>query len=146
MRKIIISVLLPAVLAVAPFGETATSGPFAAVASLYELARLELIEDSTEGVPQLGRAIAFELRELQADFSAHQAGVSGDRAEALRSALPAMIKSAESLANASRLEEARLAFYALSKNLVRWRAGVTDDQKLPFDLLSHDRLCITIYP
>jgi hypothetical protein len=100
---------------------------FDAVIEHYEPIRLALLQDSINGVPENGKAIASELRALQADFSHERVGASHEAMMAVKERLPGMIAAADSLARAESLETARSAFYDLSVSLVRWREGVTGD-------------------
>lgn len=108
---------------------TWAAGPssFEIVMAYYEPIRLALLGDSMDGVNGNGTAIATELRALAADFSADRAGVSADAAAFVRDQLDEMIAAADAIASASTLEAARDGLYALSKPLVRWREGVTQD-------------------
>ena len=103
------------------------SGPstFEAVMEHYEPIRLALIADSMDGVKSHGRAIASELRALEADFSPERAGASGEAAAIVKEKLPEMIAAADAIAKASSLETARDGLYELSKPIVRWREGVS---------------------
>jgi len=100
---------------------------FDVVMDHYESVRLALLADSTEGVGGNGKAIAAELKALQADFSHERAGTSHEAAMTVKELLPDMITAADALGRAESLEAARTAFYALSKPLVRWREGVSEN-------------------
>ena len=100
---------------------------FEAVITHYEPIRLALLQDSTEGVAEHGKAITSELKALQADFSHERVGASHEAMMVVKEKLPGMIAAAESLARAESLEAARSAFYDLSVSLVRWSEGVTGD-------------------
>jgi hypothetical protein len=90
----------------------------------YEPVRQALLADSMTDVAANGRAIAAELRALEAGFTAARASASAEAAKALEAQLPAMIAAADALAGAGGLQAARDAFYELTKPLVRWREGV----------------------
>jgi len=89
----------------------------------YEPIRLSLLKDSAEGIQKHGKAIAAELRALEAEFSASHAGVSHEVAMVVKEKLPSMIAAAEEMARADTLENARTHFYELSISLVRWQEG-----------------------
>ena len=90
----------------------------------YEPIRLALLGDSTKGVAQHGKAIATELKALQAEFSHERVGASHEAMMVVKEKLPGMITSADALAKAESIEAARSAFHELSMPLVRWREGV----------------------
>jgi hypothetical protein len=92
----------------------------------YEPIRVALIGDSMDGVNSHGKAIAAELRALDADFSPERAGASAEAASVVRENLGEMIEAAHAIATANSLEAARDGLYALSKSMVRWREGVTE--------------------
>ena len=100
---------------------------FDSVIKHYEPIRVALLQDSTKGVAEHGKAIASELKALQADFGHERVGASHEAMMVVKEKLPGMIAAAESLAKAESLEEARSAFYDLSVSLVRWREGVTGE-------------------
>lgn len=106
------------------FGWAAEPSAFDAVMARYEPVRQALLADTMKDVNLNGRAIAAELRALEAGFSAERAGAAGEAAMALQEQLPAMIAAADALAGAGGLPAARDAFYELTKPLVRWREGV----------------------
>jgi hypothetical protein len=122
--KRVLFVLILSVIAGAVVASAGQPTSFAAVIEKYELVRLALLNDSTEAVAANGKAIAKQLRTLQADFSAEKAGVPEDAASSVRDGLPGMIAAADALAGGPGLADARNAFYDLSKGLVRWREGV----------------------
>jgi hypothetical protein len=107
----------------------AGASTFDTVMEHYEPVRLALMGDSMEGVNEHGAAIAAELRELKTDFSADEAGVSGEAASVVQDKLDAMIAAADGIAKASSLQAARDAFYQLSMPLVRWHDGVSEDSR-----------------
>jgi len=100
---------------------------FDAVIEHYEPIRLALIADSMDGVNSHGKAIAAELRALDADFSPERAGASGEAAAVVKEKLPEMIAAADAIATAKSLETARDGLYELSKPMVRWREGVSQN-------------------
>lgn len=102
---------------------------FDAVIEHYEPIRLALIEDSTEGVTENGKAIAAELKALQADFSHERVGATHEVMMVVKEKLPSMIAAAEALAEATSLEAARDAFYELSVSLVRWQEGLPEGDR-----------------
>jgi hypothetical protein len=100
---------------------------FDVVMEHYEPIRLALIGDSMEGVNDHGEAIEAELRALDADFSSARAGATGEALNVVREKLSEIISAAEALADATSLEAARDGLYALSKPMVRWREGVSEN-------------------
>jgi hypothetical protein len=102
---------------------------FDAVMEHYEPIRLALIGDSMDGVNSHGKAIAAELRSLEADFSPEHAGASGEAAAVVEEKLPEMIAAADAIAAAKSLEAARNGLYALSKPMVRWREGLSQSDR-----------------
>ena len=126
MSKKSFLVLIVALVLVGPAawaGETA----FDAVMEHYEPIRLALIADSMDGVNGHGDAIAVELRVLQSNFSSNRAGASAEAATVVREKLPEMIAAADAIAAATTLEAARDGLYELSKAMVRWREGVSEN-------------------
>lgn len=101
------------------------SSAFDAVIEHYEPIRLALLGDSMDGVNENGKAIAAELRALEADFSPNRAGVSGEAAAVVQAKLADMIAAADAIAVAESLEAARDGLYALSQPMVQWREGVS---------------------
>ena len=100
---------------------------FEAVMEHYEPIRLALLADSMDGVNAHGKAIASELRALQADFSSDRADASGEAAMVVQEKLDVMIAAADAIAAAEALEVARDGFYALTKPMVLWREGVAEN-------------------
>ena len=97
---------------------------FDAVMEHYEPIRLALLGDSMDGVNANGKAIAAELRALEADSSSDRAGASGDAVSVVQEKLDEMIAASDAIASAKSLEAARDGFYALTKPMVRWREGI----------------------
>ncbi len=112
--------------ALSALGWSAAGSTFNAVMEHYEPIRLALLEDSLEGVNAHGKAIATELRALDADFSAERAGASGEAAVVVEEQLDEMIAAADAIASAGSLEAARDGLYDLTKPMVRWRQGVAE--------------------
>jgi hypothetical protein len=102
---------------------------FAVVLQHYEPIRQSLIADSLDDVAEHGKAIAKELKALQADFSHQRAGVSHEVAMVVKEKLPDMIAAANALREADTLEAARSAFYGLSVPMVRWQEGVAEESR-----------------
>ena len=123
MRFVAATVLLLTFLVAPAWSALATT--FDAVVEHYEPIRLALLGDSLDGVNDHGKAIATELRALEAEFSADKAGAEGDAVTVVREKLGEMIGAADALAAATTLEAARDAIYALTKPMVRWRQGVS---------------------
>lgn len=127
MKKMRMTILIVGVLGA--LLASAEASTFDEVMEHYEPVRLALLGDSMDGVSEHGRAMAAELRSLQADFSAERAGASGEPATVLEAQLGEMIAAADALATAGSLQAARDAFYELSKPLVRWRQGVLESER-----------------
>lgn len=127
MKKIVLMCVFGLVMSTPVWGD----GPntFEAVMEHYEPVRLALLDDSMDGVNENGKAIAVELRALEADFSADRTGATGEAVDVVREKLDEMISAADAIASASSLEAARDGLYALSKPLVRWREGVEYDHR-----------------
>jgi hypothetical protein len=102
---------------------------FEVVMEHYEPIRLALLADSMDGVSAHGKAIASELRALQADFSPDRADASGEAAMVVQEKLDVMIAAADAIAAAKALEAARDGFYALTKPMVLWREGVAQNDR-----------------
>lgn len=102
---------------------------FDAVMEHYEPIRNALINDSMDGVNSHGQAIAAELRALDADFNLDLAGVTGETAAVVEVKLTEMIAAADAIAVAASLDAARDGLYALSKPMVRWREGVSENDR-----------------
>ena len=107
--------------------KAAAETTFDRVLEHYEPIRLALLEDSMDGVNEHGKAIAAELRALEADFSAERAGATGEAVAIVQDKLDEMIDAADVLAAADSLEKARDGIYALTKPMVRWRQGVPEN-------------------
>ena len=88
-------------------------------------ARIALLGDPMEGVNAHGKAIAAELRVLEADFSSDRADASGEATMVVQEKLDVMIEAADAIATAESLETARDGFYALTKPMVLWREGAS---------------------
>ncbi|MEM9291290.1 MAG: hypothetical protein AAGD01_06400 [Acidobacteriota bacterium] len=131
------SALLPALLSmlllasVAPLSlMAAESGeaPILYALERYEVVRLALLHDTTEGVAEAAADLESALRELTAsDLSVAVAGVSRDELESARELAPLLYEAAGGLATAEGLAATRDAFYELTKPLVRYRALMVVD-------------------
>lgn len=108
--------------------EKGKSTAFDQVVEHYEAVRLALTNDTTDGIAQSGKEIATILGRLAADWSPAAADVRADMAEDVRGSLPELTKAATALAAATSLDQARDAFYDLSKPLVRWRKAADGDK------------------
>lgn len=107
--------------------ETADARPIDVVLASYEAIRQSLIEDVTDDVATNAKALRAAAISLRDDFSAERAGLAGDDPAAIKrakDALPEIVTAAGTLVESSSLEDSREAFYALSKPLVRWHAGI----------------------
>ena len=123
-------VILVIVVSLATAGVWA-GGPssFDVVMEHYEPIRNALINDSMDGVNSHGQAIAAELRALDTDFNVDRAGVTGETAAVVDVKLTEMIAAADAIAVAASLDAARDGLYALSKPMVRWREGVSENDR-----------------
>ncbi len=105
---------------------TSTATAFADVLERYEIVRLALTNDTTDGVSENSKAIEAILHGLSTDWSPAAAGVRPDKARDVQSLLPELSQAAAALTRATSLEAARDAFYDLSKPLVRWRKATIE--------------------
>ncbi len=92
----------------------------------YEAIRLALLNDAIEDVAEHASAIEKGAQALANEFDAQAAGVPKPKAEDCRSLLPEISTAAARLASARDLDQAREAFFELSKPMGRYRklAGV----------------------
>jgi len=93
---------------------------FATISDHYEAIRLELIEDSTEGVAEHAAAIAKTAQALKLSYSDTTAGVKTGSAETVQALLPEIEKRATEVARSTDLETVRTEMAELTKPLVRW--------------------------
>lgn len=123
-------VLLTLVAALAATTLALASGvsAFDRVLGHYETVRQALLHDSTDGVADAAGGIEQELEALGTGFTAGAAGIRADGAGELRSLLPAMRAAAAGLRSATTIEDAREAFGALSKAMVRYRRLVAEPE------------------
>ncbi len=115
-----------AILMVLTGGLAHASGGLDTVLPHYEAARLLLVADTIDGLAVPAKALREELDDLRGDLSAEAAGVPPVELDGVGRLLPEAIEAARTLEEAESLEEARTAFYALSKPLVRWRQAAGD--------------------
>lgn len=101
--------------------DDSTPMAFDQILERYEVVRLALIHDTTDGVSDQGKEIETILAKLSADWSPAAAGIRADMADDVRGLLPELSEAAAALSRATSLDAARDAFYELSKPLVRWR-------------------------
>ncbi|MEM6793150.1 MAG: hypothetical protein AAF725_04175 [Acidobacteriota bacterium] len=92
----------------------------------YSAVRLALTEDRVTGVAERGARIQELLRTLE-DRASREGGLGPE----LRPLMPLLSAAAADLAAASSLEEARDAFYGISKPLVRWRKAADPQAQGP---------------
>ncbi len=104
--------------------DDSTSTTFDQILEHYEAVRLQLANDTTDNVSQQGKVILNLLEGLSGDWSPAAAGIGAGSAQEVRRLLPELSQAATALAGATSLEQARDAFYDLSKPLVRWRKAV----------------------
>jgi hypothetical protein len=110
--------------------EEAPSRPlFEVVYEHYEAVRQALVADRLEGISGHGAQIAAALRPLRGAVRPAELGVPAGSIADLQDLLPELRSAAEDLAEATTLEEAREAFYDLSKPLVRYWKLVPDDER-----------------
>ena len=117
-------------LAPASFAAEAESTAFDQVIEHYEAARQALINDTTDGIAERGKEIKTVLDQLDSEWSPGAAGVGADAAEDVRGLLPELSEAAAALSAATSLDEAREAFYDLSKPLVRWRKAADGERPI----------------
>ncbi|MCB1055885.1 MAG: DUF3347 domain-containing protein [Acidobacteria bacterium] len=87
----------------------------------YETIRVQLVQDSTDGIAESGKTLREALETLRADLSAETAGVPAEKLAEVEGLLPEAIEAAKKLEKAEGIEAIRGAFYELTKPLVRWR-------------------------
>lgn len=92
----------------------------------YEAIRLSLLDDSLTHVAHRGEAMTGQVTELAQNFDAERAGVAADKSAECEALLPEILSATTRLAEATSLDEAREAFFALSQPMGRYRklAGV----------------------
>lgn len=105
---------------------TTKSSTFTEINEHYQAVWEALIDDNVKGVKKHAKAIERAAAGLSADFSAGRAGITADKQEVVKKALPEIVAAAKTLQTASGIDASREAFYALSKPLVRYRAAVPD--------------------
>lgn len=123
MRRTKLLILIVATLLLVP-AMAATAASAAGMDALmphYEAIRVQLVQDSTEGVAEPAKKLREALETLRADLSAESAGVPADKLAEVESLLPEAIEAAKKLEKAEGIEPVRGAFYELTKPLVRWR-------------------------
>ena len=98
-----------------------TGDGLGAVIPDYEQIRQALVADSLDGVAAPASALRETSERLNADLSAARAGVPAAKLDEVKALLPEVIAAAQEIEAAESLEQARDAFYTLSKPLVRWR-------------------------
>jgi hypothetical protein len=111
-------------LAVGGWFGTATAdetNAFQEVLGHYEAIRLALVNDTLEEVLEHAQAIEGRMTKLMEDFRAADAGVPEGESAACKALLPEAASAAELLASAEGLDQARAAFFELSKPLGRYR-------------------------
>jgi hypothetical protein len=94
---------------------------FQEVLEHYEAIRLALVNDTLAEVAEHARAIEGRVTELMEDFRPGDAGVSAEQAAECKALLPEVSSATERLAAAEDLDQARKAFFELSKPLGRYR-------------------------
>jgi len=127
MNKIVLICVLSLLVGAISWAGGASS--FDALMEHYEPIRLALLGNSMDGVNANGKAIAAELRGLEADFSSDRAGASGKAVSVVQEKLDEMIAAADAIASAKSLEAARDGFYELTKPMVRWREGLAQSDR-----------------
>lgn len=124
----VLLLLASMLVASASFAADGEPTAFDQVAKHYESVRLALTNDTTDGISEQGKKIEAILEHLLSEWSPAMAGVGADMAEDLRGLLPELSEAATALSTASSLDDARDAFYDLSKPLVRWRKAAAGDK------------------
>lgn len=112
------------------FAADAESTAFDQLTERYEAVRLALTNDTTDGVSEQGKEIEAILEQLSTEWSPGAAGVRDDMAEDVQSLLPDLSEAAAALSAATSLDDARDAFYDLSKPLVRWSRAADGDKPI----------------
>ncbi|MDH3253830.1 MAG: hypothetical protein OEM62_02480 [Acidobacteriota bacterium] len=122
-RTTLILVLAAGLAAGARAGET---DAFEDAMSHYEAIRIELLNDSTDGIDEHARGMEERIATLAEDLTYEEAGVPESVLAELDELLPELAVAVGELAEAGDLEQAREALFALSKPLGRYRklAGI----------------------
>ena len=113
-------------IAVAEDANTSEISTFHALLQEYEAVRLSLLDDSLTHVAHRAEAMTGQVTELTQSFDAESAGVAVDKSAECEALLPEILAATTRLAQATNLDEAREAFFALSKPMGRYRklAGI----------------------
>jgi hypothetical protein len=93
---------------------------FATIVDHYEAIRLELIEDSTEGIAEHAEAITKTARALELNYSDTAAGVKTGSGDAVKALLSEIENRATEVARSTDLETVRTEMAELTQPLVRW--------------------------
>ena len=99
---------------------------FREISAHYEAIRLSLLSDATTDVAKHAKDIRSRVDELMTEFGAEDAGVPAEKSAECEALLPEVSSAAGSLVEAENLDQAREAFFELSKPMGRYRklAGV----------------------
>jgi hypothetical protein len=113
-------------IAAATEANTSGGSVFQALLKEYEAVRLTLVDDSLDHVAHRAEAMTGQVTELARNFDAESAGVAADKSAECEALLPEISAATTRLAEATSLDEAREAFFALSKPMGRYRklAGI----------------------
>lgn len=121
MKKLIGIAALATVLVVPTASAAATAVNFGTVLQPYEAARRALVGDDLFAAHEPARAIVEVAAALRGTLTPEGAGVPPEKLADVEALQPQIEKAAARLTASADIEEARDAFYELSKALVRWR-------------------------
>jgi hypothetical protein len=121
MRRTTILAALTAAILTLPARATSTSEGFQNVLEPYEAVRRALVHDDLAVAKAPAEALESAIQRIRENPTASAAGVPSEKLGEIEALLPELEEAAGELANATELQPARDAFYALSKALVRWR-------------------------
>ena len=127
-QLMILSFVLPLVIAGAQTLLAAETDTFAEMVGHYERIRQALLQDTSDGVADHATAIEEIAEGLTQDLDAGRAGVEESKVSEVADLLPDLQQAAASLATAEGIDAAREALSQLTKPLVRYRALVEGDR------------------
>lgn len=124
-RLLTAAALAACVLSLLPSALARGTTAFAQAALAYEQVRLDLADDSIEGLARRAAVIERVAAALEADYSAQAAGVKPADADKVRPLIGRVKAAAQKLGGAKDLVAARAAFDELSQPMIGWRSAIT---------------------
>ena len=121
MTRIRTTFLVLLTIAAVAAGPALAADAFEPVMEPYGVIHQALAGDTLDGVPTAAKSLADELRELEKEMTAEEAGVEAAELADVRSRVADAAAAADRLAKAEDLVAARTAFGELSDALVTWR-------------------------